>query len=113
MSLPPLRQAVAVPVFRSWERAATSWAGAKGLLRRMPFGTPFEAQIVGTVAGHIGNGKFRVDLSGAAGDVPAVHFVSPKILVARMIRLAPSPHQQAPSGRPIEKFQTASQSSKV
>jgi hypothetical protein len=62
------------------KRAVTSWAGANGLLRRMLFGTPFETQIVGTVAGHIGNGKFRVDLSGAAGDIPAVHFVSPKIL---------------------------------
>ena len=31
-----------VPVFSSWETAVTSCAGAKGLVRRMLLGTPFE-----------------------------------------------------------------------
>ena len=35
---------VGVLLFRSWDTAVTSWAGAKGLDNMMLFGTPFEAQ---------------------------------------------------------------------
>jgi hypothetical protein len=83
----------------------------KRLGQKDAVGNPLRAPIVCTVAGHVDGGKFRVDLSGALGDLPAVHPVSPEISVGHQrAEFAPASGQQGDSlftRRGDSRFETA------
>jgi hypothetical protein len=76
--------------YRRDQLGRSEWLGQQNAV-----GHAARSPLVGMGSGDVDDGKFRVDLSGLPGDLPAIHF-APEIDVRhqRAIRAGPAPEQR-------------------